>query len=229
MRTLFLLLLLLNLALFGWLRGMFGTFPAGGHEPGRLDRQVAPDRIRLLTEQDVQQLQRRAAAAPSAAAPEAAPACLEIGDFASEGQLERLRGKLAALKLSDRASELTQENPGWYRVYLPPAKSLAEAEDRAAQLREQGVRDLLILRDEGTLRYAIALGSFRDRELARKQLALLERRGIKGARVADNPTTVRATRVRIRGADAATAKQLEELQKDFPQQKVQPCGLDAAS
>lgn len=225
MRTLFLLLLLLNLALLGWIKGMFGAYPVNGREPGRLERQVAPDRVRMLTDRDVQQLQRRAAQAP---APDAL-ACLEIGDFPGDGQLERLRGRLAALKLADRASELTQENPGWYRVYLPPARSLAEAEGRAAELREQGVRDLLILKDEGALRYAISLGSFRDRDLARKQLALLERRGIKGARVADNPTVVRSTRVRIRGADAASAKQLEELQKDFPQQKVQPCGPEATS
>jgi len=225
MRTLFLLLLLLNLALLGWIKGMFGAYSVNGREPGRLERQVAPDRIRILTDRDVQLLQRRAAQAP---APEVL-ACLEIGDFAGDSQLDRLRERLAALKLADRASELTQDNPGWYRVYLPPARSLAEAEGRAAQLREQGVRDFLILKDEGALRYAISLGSFRDRDLARKQLALLERRGIKGARVTDNPTVVRSTRVRIRGADAAAAKQLEELQKDFPQQKVQPCGPDAAS
>jgi len=89
-------------------------------------------------------------------------------------------------------------------------------------LHAQGLQDLLVFK-EGTLRFSIGIGSFRDRDVARKQVALLDRRGIKGARITDNPTTVRSTRVLIRGADAAAVRQLEDAAKDFPQQKVQPC------
>jgi hypothetical protein len=238
-RTVFLALVALNLLLFGWVRGMYGS--GSGREPARLEQQVAPDRIRVLTESEVQQVERRAAeakeataaAAAARAAVAAAPpviaaaqsdgACVEIGEFASEAQLVRLREKLAGLKLADRASEETRERPGWYLVYLPPEKSSAEAEARAEQLRSQGWRDLMVFKEEGALRNAIGLGSFRDRDLARKQVALLDRRGIKGARVAENPTSVKTTRVLIRGADAASVKRLEQLQRDFPQQKIEPC------
>ena len=241
-RTLLLALVALNLALFGWVRGLYGA--GGGREPSRLEQQIAPERIRVLTDAEVQQVERRAAeakaptsAAPAgaaaaappvaaAASPESEIACLEIGEFAGETQLARLREKLAALKLTERASEETRDRPGWYLVYLPPEKSAAEAEARAEQLRSQGLRDLLVFKEEGALRYAIGLGSFRDRDLARKQVALLERRGIKGARVADNPTTVKTTRVLIRSADAAAMRRVQELQKEFPQQKVQPCSSE---
>ncbi|HEY4038949.1 MAG TPA: SPOR domain-containing protein, partial [Burkholderiaceae bacterium] len=227
MRQLFLVLLLLNMVLFGWLRGWFGE-SVSGREPGRVDQQIAAERIRVLNEQEVQQIERRARDAKAAPAPMAAAAtdstvaCLEIGEFANDAQLARLRDKLTALKLTDRASEQTRDRPGWYLVYLPAERTFADAEQRTEQLRAQGLQDLLIFK-EGTLRFAIGIGSFRDRDLARKQVALLDRRGIRGARITDNPTTVRSTRVLIRGADAAAVRQLQDAAKDFPQQKMQPC------
>lgn len=230
MRTLFLVLLMLNLVLFAWVRGTFGAGPLNGREPSRLEQQIAAERIRVLTEPDVQQLEKRAsetkpaAPAPAAALPlDAMVSCMEIGEFVGDAQLARLRDKLAELKLTDRASEQSRERPGWFLVYLPPEKTLADAEQRLEQLRAQGLRDLFVLRDEGPLRFGIAVGSFRDRDLARKQVALLERRGVKGARVGESPTAVRSTRVLIRGAEAAAIRQLQEAQKDFPQQKLQPC------
>jgi SPOR domain len=227
MRQLFLVLLLLNMVLFGWLRGWFGQ-SVSGREPGRVDQQIAAERIRVLTDQEVQQIERRARdakAAPAPAAPIAADstvACVEIGEFANDAQLARLRDRLAALKLMDRASEQTRDRPGWYLVYLPAERSFADAEQRTEQLRAQGLQDLLVFK-EGTLRFAIGIGSFRDRDQARKQIALLDRRGIRGARITDNPTTVRSTRVLIRGADASAVRQLQDAAKDFPQQKMQPC------
>ena len=137
--------------------------------------------------------------------------------------MTRLRDKLVALKLTDRASEQTRDRSGWYRVYLPQ-RTLSEAEQRAEQLRAQGLLDPVVYRD-GAFRFSIGLGSFRDRDSARKQVAQLERRGVRGVRVADNPSTERSTRVLIRGADSASIQQVEEAQKDFPQQKLQACTL----
>jgi hypothetical protein len=236
MRKLFLVLLALNLALFGWLRGLLGTPVGEGREPARLEQQIAAERIRVLTDAEVREVEKRAsekkAAPPPPPAPpppEAAASCVELGEFTGEAQLARLREKLAQLKLTDRASEQTRERPGWFLVYLPPEKTAEAAEQRAEQLRGQGLRDVLVMKDEGPLRFAVGVGSFRDRDLARKQVAQLERRGVKGARVAENPTVVRSTRVLIRGAEPAALRQLEEAQKEFPQQKLQPCQPEAGT
>ncbi len=227
MRALFLLLLLLNLALFAWLHAWFGAFPVRGPEPTRLDQQIAAERIRVLTDREVQQLERRAGEAKRTASatplPDAAGPCVQIGEFIGEVQLARVREKLTETKLADRASVRSRELPGWYQVYVPPARSLADAEQRADQLRAQGLREPLVVKEEGELRYAISLGWFRDRDAAVRQAALLDRRGAKGARAADKPATVRSTRVLIRGADTAVMQQVEALQKEFPQQKVQAC------
>jgi hypothetical protein len=235
MRKIFIGLVVLNLVLFAWLRGWFGTYPVSGREPARLEQQIAAERIRVVTDSEVQQLERRArdtkAAPPSATAssPESVASCLETGEFSSDAQLVRLRDKLAELKLADRSSELVKDRPGWYLVYLPAEKTQADADKRAEQLRAQGLRDVLVMKEEGALHFAIGLGSFRDRDLARKQVTLLERRGVKGARVADNPTTVRSTRIQVRGAEAPAIRQLEEALKEFPQQKLQPCAPESPS
>ena len=152
---------------------------------------------------------------------------MEIGDFGADGQLARLREKLAELKLADHATERIEQLPGWYLVYLPPVKSRALVEQRVEQLHAQGVRDLLIVQDNGALSFTISLGSFREKELARKHLAQLERRGVRGVQVSETPTFVQITRVRIRPVSAASITQLEALRREFPQQKVQPCGPEA--
>ncbi len=230
MRALALLLLMLNLALFAVLRGLFGELPASGREPARLEQQIAPERIRVLTDRDVQLLRRRAgesAAAAAAPAPGAAAAeptgCMEVGDFAGDGALARLRDRLGELKLAEHVSEQAQEVAGWYALSVPAGKSRAEAERRAEELRGPGARDPLVVALGASGRFEIELGDFRDREAARKVLAQLERRGVKGARVADSSAAVQITRVRIRGLEAAALQQLEALQKDFPQQKMQAC------
>lgn len=241
MKLLFLLLVLANVALFAWQRGAFGTLPDGGREPERVARQVEPERIRALTPEQAKQLRDKAqtlAAATVVAAPAAPPVlgapelaqgapCVEFGDF-SEVQAGRLRPRLAALlpaaeRAGDRLAERSVEAAGWYMVYVPPFKTRAEVERAAAELRDQGVKELLVIADNSPMRFGIALGSFRDPELAKNHLADLERRGIRNARVADKPSTVPATRFTLRPVDAALATRLLELLKDYPQARLTAC------
>ena len=121
------------------------------------------------------------------------------------------------------APEVQVEVPGWYMVYVPPFKTRAEVDRAAAQLRDLGLRELLVIADNSPMRFGIALGSFRDQELARNHLAGLEKRGVKGARVADRPSTLPALRFRMQPVDAALGQQLAELQKEFPQARITPC------
>ena len=238
MKLLFLVLVLVNVALFAWQRGAFGTLPDGGREPERVARQIEPERIRALTPEQAQQLRDKAKAmaptAPSAAGPAVLGAselaqgatCVEFGDF-SEAQAGRLRPRLSALLPADRAAERMTERTvdaaGWYMVYVPPFRTRAEVERAATDLRERGVKELLVIADNSPMRFGIALGSFRDPELAKNHLADLERRGISNARVADKPSTVPATRFTLRPVDAALGARLLELQKDFPQARLTAC------
>jgi hypothetical protein len=229
-KLLFLLLIAINLALFAWQRGAFGTLPETGREPERLARQVEPERIRVLTPEQAKSLRDAAKAAqPPPAMPNGpldvaiGAACVEFGDF-SESQASRVRPRLEALGIVDRLEVRGVEAAGWYMVYVPPYKTRAEADRAAAQLREQGVRDFIVIGDNSPLRFGIALGSFRDQDLASKHLADLQKRGVKTARVADKPSTVSATRYVIRTVDPVLAAALQELQKEFNAGRLAVCG-----
>ncbi len=235
MKLAFLLLVLVNVALFAWQHGVFGRFAESGREPERIARQVEPERIRVLSEREVQVLRERAAAQSRAAAVAAPPSaangagidlsvaqsCVEFGDFIGP-DLSRVETALLRLGLGSRQSARTVEAPGWYLVYLPPFKTRAEADRAVAELKKSGVKDLLVLTD-GPLRLGVSLGSFRDPELAKTHMASLAKLGVKTARVSDKPTAVSATRLQMRELDAEAAQQLGAIAKEFPSQSVRAC------
>lgn len=231
MKLVFLFLLLVNVALFAWQQGVFGRYAESGREPERIARQIEPDRIRVLSEKDVQVLRERASQARASAGAPAAPAvpdlsvaqaCVEFGDFLA-ADITRVETALIKLGLGSRQTSRIVEMPGWYLVYLPPFKTRAEVDRAAADFTKRGVKDLLVLTD-GPLRLGISLGSFRDPELAKAHVATLERLGVKNARVSDKPTAVSATRYQLRELDVTTAQQLAEIRKEFPSQSVRACG-----
>jgi hypothetical protein len=225
MRLAFFLLLLVNAVLFAWQYGVFGALPESGREPERVARQIAPERVRVLTTEDVQKLREKVKDVPAPLASQdlaGGRGCVEFGDFPPE-MAGRVLPRLAALNLGERLSTRTVDVPGWYMVYIPPAKTRAEVDRRAEDLKTRGVKEMLVIADNSPMRFGISLGSFRDPELARRHRADLERRGIKDARVADTPSIEPATRVSIKGVDAALAEQLGALQKEFPAARLAAC------
>lgn len=223
MKLAFLLLLLVNLALFAWQQGAFGRFTESGREPERVARQIEAERFRVLSEAEVQKLRERATQnKPAGIDLAAAQSCIEFGDF-GPSDAARAESALAALALGSRMSSRNVEVAGFYMVYVPPFKTRAEADRRAEELRKLGVKELLVIGENGPLRFGIGLGSFRDADTAKSHLAALEKLGVKGARVSDKPSVVNATRFQLRELDAAAAQQLAAIRKDFPAQTVRPC------
>jgi hypothetical protein len=223
MKLVFLLLLLVNLVLFAWQQGAFGRFTEPGREPERIARQIEAERFRVLSEAEVQKLRERATQnKPAGIDLTVAQSCLEFGDF-GPSDAARAEAALATLALGSRMSSRNVEVAGFYMVYLPPFKTRADVDRRADELRKLGVKELLVIGDNGPLRLAIGLGSFRDVDAAKSQLAALEKLGVKGARVSDKPSVVNATRFQLRDLDAAAAQQLATIRKEFPVQSIRPC------
>ena len=98
MKLALLLLLLVNLALFAWQKGAFGPAAEAGREPQRLARQVAAEKIRVLSPEQAAALR---GGSKSASSGNASPSCLEFGDF-DDASLARIQSRLAALALGDR-------------------------------------------------------------------------------------------------------------------------------
>jgi len=222
MKLAFLALVLANVLVYAWQHGLLGFTPESGREPQRTAQQIAPESLHVLTAAEIAKL--RSVVQPGKdSAVMLAQSCLEFGDFSGD-VLAQVQPRIDALGLKDRLATVQVEAPGWYLVYMPPMKTRAEADARARDLRQQsGVKDLFVIGEASPMRNGIALGSFRDRELASGFLAELESRGVKGARMADKPSTVGATRFRVRDVDPTLAQQLTRLQEEFPQQKVAPC------
>ena len=181
----------------------------------RIARQLQPDRIRVLTEKDVQELRERASQARGASATAQAPAtpdlslpqaCVEFGDFLGT-EVARVEAALLQLGLGSRQTARPVEVPGWYMVYLPPYKTRPEAERAAVELSKRGVKELLVL-GEGPLKLGISLGSFGDPELARAHAGAVEKLGVQNVRVSDKPESghchaLPAARTRRRSRAAA--------------------------
>jgi len=222
MKLAFLLLVLVNLLLFAWQQGAFGRFAEPGREPERVARQIEPERFRVLNEADVRELRERATQGSAPVDLDTAQACVDFGDFPAADAL-RAEKALAALSPGVTIEPSLVEVPGWYMVYLPPQKTLAEAESRAEELRRLGVRDLKVMGENAPLKFAISLGSFRDPDAAKSHLAALEKLGVKGVRMSDRASAVVLTRFRLRGLDAAASRQLATLRGEFPAQTLRPC------
>lgn len=222
MKLAFLLLVLVNLLLFAWQQGVFGHQAERGREPERVARQIEPERVRVLTEREVQTLRERASQSSGMLDLTVAQSCIEFGDF-GPNEAPRAEKALAALVPSLKLAPRAIDAPGWYMVYVPPLKTRAEVDRRADELRQLGVKDLQVMGEAGPMKFGIGLGSFRDAEAAKAHLAALEKLGVKGARVSDKPSSIAVTRFQLRDLDAATVRQLALLRSDFPAQTLRGC------
>lgn len=226
MRPVFFVLLLISLALYAWQHGALGGLPDSGREPERAARQIEPERVRVLTHEDVKRLREKVKDVPALLASQnlvAGQGCVEFGDFSSD-LAGRAAPLLGALNLGERMTSRAVDLPGWYMVFIPPAKTRADVDRRADELKKRGVKEMLVIADNSPMRFGISLGSFRDRELAAKHRADLDKRGVKDARVADTPSSIPGVRFQIKGVDAALAQQLAAMQREFPTTKISPCG-----
>jgi len=216
MRTVVLFLLLANLTLFGYTR----LDSVGSGEGARLAQQVQPDKIALLTPQQV------AALGPAKAAA-LADVCVEWGPMTDTDRARALTD-LEALALGKLLSQKRVDVAVAYWVYLPPFANKAAADKRAAELRGTGIRDVSVV-DGGPLRHAVALGAFRSEDAANALVADLGKRGIGGAKVGARAQTVAQTALVIRDPPQPAIAKLRELAPGYPGAEVRIGTCDKAA
>src|SRR5208282_2904371 len=180
-----LLLLLANLTLFFYTK----LDSLGSGEAARLAQQVQPDKITLLSPQQV------AALGPAKVAT-LADVCVEWGPL-SDGDKARALTTLEPLDLSRLISQKKVEVVTNYWVYLPPAANKSAADRRVAELKAQGLKDLLLV-DSGPQRLAISLGAFQTEAEAQTRLDALLAEGVRGAKVAPRAQAVVQTSLIVR-------------------------------
>jgi hypothetical protein len=218
MRTVFLLLVAANLALFAWFQYYSPAESAADPEPAR--RQLNPDKIRLLEGKELKSL---ATARPKPPATQAAPsACIEWGGFAI-AEAPKAEQALAPLALGARLTQRrSEETAGWW-VFIPPQGSRPGALKKTAELKSLGIEEFFILQDAGKMQWAVSLGVFSTEEAAKSRLEALRARGVRSAQTGERDTQVAKIWFQLRNGDAAQQAGLRETVQGFPGTDVRDC------
>ncbi len=203
MRTLFFLLLLANLTLFGYTQ--LDTMGSG--EGIRLSQQVRPEMIKILTPQQV------AALGPDKTA-SLADVCVEWGPF-SDADRARALADIEPLDLGKLLSQKRVDVSTGFWVYLGGFATRADAERRVAELRATGLTDVSVV-DNGAQRYRISLGVFRTAEAAAARVTSLAARGVADAQSGARQQTLPLTTLVVRDPPAPAMARLKELQPSYP-------------
>jgi hypothetical protein len=207
MRTLVVLLLLANLALGGYIY----LDSMGSGEGVRLAQQVQPDKITLLSPQQV-------AALGPAKVSALADVCVEWGPL-SEGERARALAQLEPFDLARLISQKKVEVIANYWVFIPPAANKAAADKRVEELKGQNIRDVALV-ESGPQRLAISLGAFRTEESAQARLAQLETQVVKSAKVGSRAQSLMQTVLVVRDPPAPAVARMKELSSGFAESEI---------
>jgi hypothetical protein len=159
-RTLFLVLLFLNVLFFAYVRFVGRS----GEVLVPVDQGAAVPRLALIGE-----------------ATSTAPRCQSLGPFAEQAAAERAAAWLGASQHVSRlrSAEVTGPTDYWVAIRAP---SVGDATNIARRLRAAGVNDLKIMPpDAGATEATVSLGIYSDRERAERRIAELGRYAVNAA------------------------------------------------
>jgi hypothetical protein len=222
MRAFFLLCALANLAFFAWAN--FFSEGDTQSDPRPLARQIAPEKLRVLSATKTPPVvpAKPAAETPVAQAAAARTACLELGGLAAT-DAARAGEVLAALSLGSRLTQRQVDDSATWWVFIPPRGSKQDAQKKAAELKALGIDEYFILQDEGPLRYALSLGVFKSETAATSRLEALRAKGVKTAQIGARETALQKTYFQVRGADDAVGAKMREIAQAFTGAEVREC------
>jgi len=203
MRAAVLLLIVVNVVLFGYAR----LDRAAQSEAGRLRDQVQPDRIKLLSPAQV------AALGPAKAAATAANVCIEWGPFA-EADRVRAQADLEPLAQGHAVAQrpIAVEPSYWVNVGAMPSRALADR--RAADLRAQSITDLSVV-DYAHGQFTVSLGVFRTEAAAAARAEALTERGVTGMHVEPRPPGATQSMIVVRDPPDTVVQRMKSLQAQY--------------
>lgn len=234
MRTLFLLLLFLNVAFFAWSR--YVSPPDASADPMPLVRQIEPEKMKVVTPNEIPAPAPAPAPAPRAptanAAPAAVPAatpvattvakCMEWGSF-TLADAPRAEKALEPLALGPRlAHRRTEETAGWW-VFIPPQGTRAAAMRKAAELKALSIDEYFIVQEAGPYRWAVSLGVFRNEDAAQARLTTLRTQGVRSAQAAPRETVVPKVWLQVKNVDAPLQARLKDTARTIEGSELREC------
>lgn len=190
MRLTFLLLVLINLAVFVWGAGyLTGRDP--GREPERLATEQNADKLHIL--------------------PGNVPMLCHYIDGLDAAQLVQLRETFASLR-DVAISSTDQPGPTSYWVAISNLDSAELAARKQSELRGFNVNDAQVLADPKLGPFVVLIANLPTDAAAQKLLADLTARGIRSARVIAHEAAPATPRVSLRWPESAGHQRLETLE-----------------
>ncbi len=205
LRFFVLLLLLANGAYFAWVQGhlaAFGFAPSPLTEPQRLQNQIKPDAIRLLSNIEAKRVDALASA-PATKAPE----CLQTA-LLSDRQVNAVRDAAASLPASAWSLENTTEPARWI-VYMGKYANAEALAKKKTELRELSVAFESL--KNPTLEPGISLGGYLSPSQANESMATLARRGVRTAKVVQELPERKGQILKLPSVDDALRSQLDGI------------------
>lgn len=198
-------LLLIAIAVLGahlWLTSQAERADFSARERNRDDVRIVAVTPPLVAARNAEESQRTVQSLAGAA-------CVEFSGIAGP-DIARARDAFAALQLGDRLVERRIEEITRHWVYIAPARDRRTAEAKIAELKRQGVAEMSIRPDN-----AISLGVFSTEDAARRFLASLAAKGVKGAEYGPFVKETREITMLVREPDTETVARLTILQRDY--------------
>lgn len=220
LRFFVILLLLANGAYFAWSHGhlaVLGLAPASQTEPARMQAQIKPDAVRLLGSNEVRRIEIAAAAPPPA--PAKPPECLQ-STLLSDKLAQTVRAAAAGLPAGSWSLDDAQE-PGRWIVYMGKYTAADVLAKKKAELRQLGV-DYESLQ-VSSLEPGISLGGHPTQAEATRELAELNKRGVRTAKVVQERAAVTGQILRLPSVDDALRGQLDGVRTALGSAALRTC------
>ncbi|WP_440105725.1 SPOR domain-containing protein [Acidovorax sp. BL-A-41-H1] len=233
-------LLLANAGYYAWTQGFLGQFglaPEEQSEPQRMNQQIRPETLQILrvnpskpsapppapaAAQPAAAGSQSAAPAPADAAAVAAAdtaECLQAGVF-DDRQAEALRTAAAAgLPAGSWVMDPTPI-PGRWMVYMGRFEDIETLDRKRAELRARKVDHD---RAGGTLEFGLSLGRFSTKDAAERELASLNTRGVRTARVIQERPDSPGFTLRLPSVNDALRARLDTLRTAMAGKTLRTC------
>ncbi|HET9206375.1 MAG TPA: SPOR domain-containing protein, partial [Burkholderiaceae bacterium] len=202
-------------------------------EPERVQRQVRPDAVQLITPSaasaalQAAAAQRAPGAAPGGATVTVEPGatvCLEAGPFAAT-EIAAAERALRDLKLANLEwTQQRSERGGSYIVYHGKFPDNAALQRRRAELQRQQINGEPVV-SSPDLEPGLSFGRFDTRAAADAALAQLQQQGVRPSRVVTITFPVVVSLLRVERADGPLAARLTQLNLPPAGSGFRPCAV----
>lgn len=217
LRFFFWLFLIVNAALFAFNLGYSGNPSMETHEPQRASQQQKPNQLALIPA-DV----ALAAEEVAKKKKQTVVSCLEIGNFQTN-DAPAVEEKLGALNLGERQMRIGVTDTPAFIVYIPSMGSKEGAEKKSGELQRLGIKDFFIIQEASNLNWGVSLGVFKTEEAAKQQLAALNQKGVKTARVGPRTLGQNKFAYQLHVLTGDEKELLDTISKDLPPHEERDC------